>query len=331
MKKNFFALVTAGCACLFLAFAVQAMAAKPISIRFAHMNSPQDKVHKAAEMIKAGVEERTSGQVRITIFPSGQLGENKDVLEQARLGSNLMGQFGPGHLGEYVPNFSFFLHPFMFANWDEARKLTESDLVKGWEKQLRDEFGIVVLGYGNFGVRDFYTLNKPIRTPADTKGLAIRVQAVKMYTEMIAAIGASAQTLPWMEVYSALSQRVIDGAEAPPSSMLDQKHNELVKYMSVTEHMLDVVPFCTSTKVFDSLSPEQQTILLEETAKALEWMSAEVTRSNDELVDAIEASGVTVIRDVDREAFREATKNIQKAFPEWSEGLYEQALEIIRK
>lgn len=323
------ALILAACACLLLPFAAQSSAA--VTIKFAHMNSPKDKVHRAAEMIKAGVEERTAGAVKIQLFPSGQLGENKDVLEQARLGSGLMGQFGVGHLGEYVPNFSLFLHPFLFNSWDEAKKLLASDLIKGWEKQLEDDFGIIVLGYGNFGVRDFYTLSKPIRTPADTRGMGIRVQPVKMYTEMIAAIGASAQTLPWMEVYSALSQKVIDGAEAPPSSMLDQKHNEIVKYMSITEHMLDVVPFATSAKVFNSLSAEQQQILREETIKALEWMSAEVVRSNDELINQIEASGVTIIRDVDKDAFREATKNISKAFPEWTPGIYDQAREIIAK
>lgn len=302
-----------------------------ITIKLAHMNSTSDAVHKAAEKIKAGVEKRTGNQVMIELYPSGQLGENKEVLEQALLGSNLMGQCSVGLLEEYVPNYSIFLHPFLFNSWEEAQKVINSDLVKGWEDDLKDNHNIVVLGYGNFGVRDFYTVNTPVRTPEDMRGLLIRVQPIQMYTEMITALGASPQTLPWMEVYSALTQKVVDGAEAPPSSIVDQKHYEVVKYLSVTEHMLDVTTFCTSRQLFESLTKEQQQILLEETASALEWMSQEVMANNDKLLDEIEATGVEVIRDVDKPAFQEATKNISEAFPEWSDGLYEEVLSIINK
>ena len=309
----------------------QASIAEPIVIKFGHMNSPEDKVHKAAEMIKAGLAERTNGAVVIEIFPSGQLGENKEVLEQARLGSNIMGQFGLGHLEEYVHDYSIFLHPFMFNNWQEALKVTNSALVKGWEQELSNDYNIVVLGYANFGVRNLYTISKPVRSVADMKGMSIRVQPVKMYTEMIKAMGASPQTLPWMEVYSALAQGVVDGAEAPPSSMLDQKHNEVVKYLSITEHMLDVTPFCTSVEVFDSLSHEQQKILIEETEKATEWMTNAVLENTAKLINDIEASGVTVIRDVDKASFQNAMKNVWEAFPEWSDGLFEQVKKIAQE
>ncbi len=306
-------------------------AVDPVVIKFAHMNSDADAVHLAAEQIKANVEERTGGAVQIEIYPSGQLGENKEVLEQARLGSNIMGQFGVGHLEEYVPDYGIFLHPFMFNSWDEAKKVTESDLVAGWEAELEAEHDIVVLGYANFGVRDFYTINKPIEKPEDLAGMSIRVQPVKMYTEMIGALGAAPQTISWMEVYSALTQGVVDGAEAPPSSMLDQKHNEVAKYFSVTEHMMDVVPFCIGMDTYNELTAEQQAILKEETVAATAWMSEEVMANAEAQIQQIEDSGVTVIRDIDKKPFQEATANISEAFPEWSDGLYETIMAVINE
>jgi tripartite ATP-independent transporter DctP family solute receptor len=300
-----------------------------VTIKFAHMNSPEDNVQKAAEKIKEGVESRTNGQVVIELYPSGQLGENKEVLEQARLGDNTMGQFGVGHLEEYVHNYSIFLYPFLFDDWSQAQTLVSSDLVKGWEEELETQHGIVVLGYANFGVRDLYTIDKPVRTPADCKGLKIRVQSVKMYTEMITAIGAAPTTLPWMEVYSALTQKVVDGAEAPPRSILDQKHNEAVKYLSMTDHMMDVVPFAIGAQTFNALTEEQQQILMEETQAACDWMTQANEEGRDAAIEEIEASGVEIIRDVDVDAFREATKEIYQAFPEWTEGLYNDVLEII--
>jgi len=334
-----FALVTAGCGSQSAApekstEAVGATekpttAAEPIIIKFAHQNSPQDNVNKAAEMIKEGVEARTNGAVKIEIFPSGQVGDNKEALEQARLGGNIMGQFGCTTLEEYMPDYGIFLYPFMFENWEQATKLTNSDLVKGWEKKLQSEQNIVVLGYANFGVRNMYSVKKPIYSPEDTKGMGIRVQPTKMYNEMIKGLGANPQSIPWMELYSALAQNVVDAAEAPVTSMLDQKHNEVVKYLTLTGHVVDVCNFCIGNDIYNKLNEEQKSILSEETLKAADWYSNETATVSEALFDEVEASGVTVIRDVDKAPFREATKDVYKVFPEWSEGLYDQVRAII--
>jgi tripartite ATP-independent transporter DctP family solute receptor len=260
----------------------------PFVIKFGHMNSIEDNVHKAGLMIKENVENKTNGAFKIEIFPSGQLGENKEVLEQARLGGNIMGQVGLGNIEEYIPNFGIFLGPFLFNNWEEAVKLINSDLVREWERELEEKAGIIILAYANFGVRDLYTVNKPVRKPEDTKGLKIRVQPVKMYTEMIKSMGATPTPMPWPEVYSALAQKVIDGAEAPPRSMLDQRHYELVKYFNLTDHMLDVTVFATSVQVYNRLKPEYQEILKSETLKAADWMTNENMESHEECIKEIE-------------------------------------------
>lgn len=306
-----------------------AQAADPIVIKFAHQNSPQDNIQKAAEMIKENVEARTNGGVEIDIFPSGQIGDNKSALEQARFGGNIMGQFGCTTLEEYLPDYGIFLYPFIFTDWAQATKLTSSDLVKGWEQQLMDQENIRVLAYANFGVRNMYSVKTPIYSPDDIKGMGMRVQSTKMYNEMVKALGGTPQSIPWMELYSALAQNVIDAAEAPITSMLDQKHNEVVKYLTLTGHVVDVCNFCISNELFNSLSEEQQAILLEETSAAADWYSAETLKVSEDLIKQVEDSGVTVIRDFDIVPFQEATKDIHLQFPEWSEGLYDQVKAII--
>lgn len=304
---------------------------EPITIKVGHMNSETHSFHKGMLAFKEGVESRTNNEVTIEIYPNGQLGENKEVLEQARLGGNVIAQFSVGTLGEYVPDYGILLGPYLFENWDEASKVFSSDLVKGWEDQVAEKSNIRILGYFNFGVRDLYTVEKPVRHPDDMDGLKIRVQPVKMYTEMISAMGGAPTPMPWPEVYNALSQQVVDGAEAPPSAIVDQKHFEHAKYLSLDNHMVDVSPVAMADDVFQTLSTEQQNIVMEEAKKALDQVTQMNNEQRESFIKELEENGMEVIRDVDREAFKEATKDVYTKFPDWSPGLYDKIQKIINQ
>lgn len=304
-------------------------AAADISLRFGHMNSTEHVVHKGAEMMKQGIEERTDGAVTIDLFPNAQLGENAQVTEQIAFGADYMAQVGAGHLADHVPDYNILLGPFLYEDgWNDAKKLIGSDLVKGWEEQLAGS-NLKVLCYMNFGVRDLYTRSREVHTPGDTANLKIRVQPVTIYTEMIQGMGAAPTPMPWAEVYNALAQGVIDAAEAPPAAMLDQKHYEVVEYYMQTNHMLDVVPIIMSQSAFDRASPEQQQIISEEAQAACDWMTSDVLAGYDAAVASLEEKGVTVIRDVDRAAFAKATAATYTKFPEWTPGLYDEVQAIL--
>src|SRR3546814_15155774 len=117
-------------------------------------------------MAKA-VEERTKGEVRIEVYPRGQLGENAQITEQISLCGELIGQVGVGTLADFVPDYSIIVYPFLYPDFPTARKFLKTDLVKSWEKKVEDN-NIKVLCYLAFGVRALYNRDTPVNTPEDT-------------------------------------------------------------------------------------------------------------------------------------------------------------------
>jgi tripartite ATP-independent transporter DctP family solute receptor len=307
------------------AFASTAAQAETV-IRFAHMNSPTHFVNSGAEAMAEGIAARTDGAVTVELFPSGQLGENAQIVEQITLGSEMMGQVGPGTLADYVPDFDIIVYPFLYADFAEARRLLASDLVKDLEAQVEEKANVKVLCYTAFGVRDLYTTGTEVRSPADSAGLKMRVQPVTIYTEMVKQVfGASPTPMPWPDVYSALAQGVIDAAEAPPAAILDQKHHESAQYLIQTNHILDISPIVMSASQFNGLSAEHQTVVQEEADKGCAMMSEAAISGYEAGIAELESLGMTVLSDIDRAAFAERAGGIAEAFPNWSEGLYERA------
>ena len=306
-----------------------ASASAETTIRYAHMNSPTHFVNTAGEAMAEKVKERTGGEVNIEMFPSGQLGENSQITEQITLGGNMMGQVGVGTIANYVPDFSVIVYPFMYPDFDAAKKFLASDLVSSLEEEAEGS-NVKVLCYFAFGIRDLYTRDKEVHTPEDMSGLKMRVQPVTVYTEMVKQVFDAAPTpMPWPEVYSALAQGVIDAAEAPPAAILDQKHQEHAKYLIQTNHILDLSPVVISASLFNSLSAENQAVVQEEADAACESMSTTSLEGYAAGIETLRESGMTVISDIDKSKFSARAGGIAEAFPEWSDGLYERARAII--
>lgn len=289
-------------------------------LRYGHMNSATHIVNQGGERLVAAMAKASGGPVKIELFPSAQLGENSAVLEQLTLGSNVITQVGSGTIAQYVPNYSVLVYPFLYKNWAEIRKLTHSPLVKGWAKGL-EKYNIKPLCFFNFGTRDLYTRTKPVRTPADSAGLKIRVQPVAIYTELVKAMGGQPTPMPWPEVYSALSQGVIDAAEAPPNAVIDQKHYEVAKFYSKTHHIIDAAVVVMSLRAFKALNPEQQASLEKASDDMCDWMSDQTAKVYDSSVETLRKHGMTIIDDVDRAAFAKNAEKIQNAFPKWTPNL----------
>ncbi|EHA16367.1 TRAP transporter substrate-binding protein [Halomonas sp. HAL1] len=298
-------------------------------VRFAHMNSPEHFVHIAAEEMAETVDMRTNGEVKIELFPSGQLGENGSVTEQMSFGADLMGQVGIGMLADYAPDYSIVLYPFLYPDFESAKRLLASDLIKNLEATVAEN-NIKVMCYAHFGVRDLYTRNVEVHSPSDSEGLSIRVQPVTIYTELVRLVfGGAATPMPWPDVYSALAQGVIDAAEAPPSAMIDQKHYENTQFFIQTNHMTDIVPVTVSASWYNNLSEANQAIFQEESSAACDRMSEASIASYEAGIEKLAAEGMTIISDIDRAAFAERAAGIAEAFPEWSPGLYDQAKSIV--
>ena len=313
-----------GLAALALAAAATA-SAQEIKIRFAHSLSPTEPAHLAAEYFAKNVAARTNGRVQITVFPAEQLGPGKDVNEMIRQGANVMNITDPGYLSDFVPDVGVLNGPYLVKTPQEYEKLLASDWFKGIEKKLEAAGFKLIMANGFFGQRELIS-DKPVRKPEDMAGMTVRVPPNTMWIETFKAMGARPTTVQWAEVYNALQQHVVEGAEAPLGSLWGSKLQETRKVISLTGHFTAFVMWPINTAFFNKLPKDVQQILLEEGQRAGVEMTRLTLASQDEYLAKFKGAGVTIVSDVDIPAFQKATASVYKAFPKWTPGLRETVL-----
>lgn len=189
-----------------------------INIRMAHSLSTTEPAHLAALYFAKNVLERSNGRVRIEVFPGEQLGSGKDVNEMIRAGANVMNVTDFGYLADFVPDAGIINGPYLVQRHDQFGKLFASDWYKDLDRRIQQSGFRLIMAGGFFGARHMIA-DKPIRTPADTAGLTVRVPPNTMWLETFKAMGARPATVQWSEVYNALSQGVVQAAEAPYGSL----------------------------------------------------------------------------------------------------------------
>ena len=314
-----------GLAALCLAAAATAATAQEIKIRFAHSLSPTEPAHLAAEYFAKKVAARTKGHVQITVFPAEQLGPGKDVNEMIRQGANVMNITDPGYLSDFVPDVGVLNGPYLVKTPQEYEKLLASDWFKGIEKKLEAAGFKLIMANGFFGQRELIS-DKAVRKPEDMAGMTVRVPPNTMWIETFKAMGARPTTVQWSEVYNALQQLVVEGAEAPLGSLWGSKLQETRKVISLTGHFTAFVMWPINTAFFNKLPKDVQQILLEEGQRAGVEMTRLTLASQDEYLAKFKGAGVTIVSDVDIPAFQKATASVYKAFPKWTPGLRETVL-----
>lgn len=300
-------------------------AAQEIKIRFAHSLSPTEPAHLAAEYFAKNVAARTNGRVQITVFPAEQLGPGKDVNEMIRQGANVMNITDPGYLSDFVPDVGVLNGPYLIKTPQEYEKLLASDWFKGIDKKLEAAGFKLIMANGFFGQRELIA-DKPVRKPEDMAGMTVRVPPNTMWIETFKAMGARPTTVQWSEVYNALQQHVVEGAEAPLGSLWGSKLQETRKVISLTGHFTAFVMWPINATFFNKLPKDVQQILMEEGRKAGAEMTRLTLASQDDYLAKFKSAGVTIVSDVDIPAFQKATTSVYKAFPKWTPGLRETVL-----
>ena len=296
-------------------------AAEPVVLKLNHVQSNTDPVQTAFLDLADMVKERSNGSLEIQVYANSELGSNKDNLEQISSGASLISVGDAGFIADYVPDIGIMNGPFLYSSYEDLVKLCDSDWYHSIEEQCSEQ-GIKLLAMDwYFGERHIIS-KKPINTPADMKGLKIRVPSNTMWTATMEALGAAPTTIQWSEVYSALDQGVVDAAEAPLATIYSSKLQEAAKSLSTTGHFTGIIGLQMSQKVWDSLSEEQQTVLTECIEEQGKIYSEDVLGSEQEYREKLEAEGVTFI-DVDRAPFQEMCQSVYSKFPEWSDGLLE--------
>jgi tripartite ATP-independent transporter DctP family solute receptor len=310
--------------------AVAPASAQDFRIRLSHPLQTGDAAHIALVGFADAMKKRSNGRVDISVFPADQMGRQKDVGEMVRQGANVIQLTDSLFLGEWVPDAAILQAPYLLEKVEDFRKLIGSDWLEDLNKQLAAK-GVRVLSWNNyFGTRQILS-RKPVRSLADLQGANFRAAAAPMYVQTVAALGAKPVTTGFAEVYTGLAQGALDMLEAPLPTMWASKFHEQAKFATLTAHMIAWNPVITSETYFKALPAELQKMMLEESARSADAMTQAKLAEEAEMVAKYEAAGVTVIRDVDRKAFRDATAKVYDTYPGWTPGLRARVQALLAK
>lgn len=218
-----------------LALAV-APAAHALDIKLGHVLAPSHSWNKAAEGFAAEVKEKTAGRVNLILFPSGQLGNEKTMLEGLQIGSQGAAIIGSGSLQPIEPKFGIVELPYTWTTSQQAYKAYDGELGAALAK-LAEKKNLVIVSWWENGFRHLTNNRGPVNTPADLNGLKTRVTPDKMRLDTFTALGANPAPLAFGELYSALQQKVFDAQENPLSIIYTSSFFEVQKYLSLTGHV----------------------------------------------------------------------------------------------
>jgi tripartite ATP-independent transporter DctP family solute receptor len=267
---------------------------------------------EAVKFISKQLEQKTNGRLKINVFHSAQLGQEKDTIEQTRFGVIDMNRINMAPFNNLIPATNVPSLPFIFRSVDHMRKVMDGPIGEGILKEF-EKHDLIGLAFYDSGARSFYNSKRPITKPDDMKGMKIRVQQSDMFISLVSALGANATPMNFGEVYSALQTGLIDGAENNWPSFESTKHFEVAKFYSQTEHSLSPEVLVMSKRSFEKLSKEDQALV-----KAAEKESvAEMRKLWDAREMASEAkvkAGGAVVNSVEKQPFIDAMKPVYEKF-----------------
>jgi len=296
---------------LSLAIFIQAcLKSDKVVIKLGHIAEATNPYGQGADYFAKLVAEKSGGKIEVKVFPSSQLGAQKELIEGLIYGTVDMTLTGTAELGTFQPQMALFDLPFLFKDRDHAYRALDSvgmDLGKALEPK-----GIKLLGYMENGIRHLTNNKRPVKSPADMKGLKIRVMNNKVYIEMIKALGGSPTPMAFAELYSAMQQGTVDGQENPSAHIFTKRFFEVQKYASLTGHAYAPEPVLISMKTWNKLTDEQKKIIQDAANEAVAWQRKLSEAKDEEFWTKIKATNKISVINVDRIPFINATKSVYK-------------------
>ena len=282
-----------------------------VVLKLGHGLDTTHPVHKAMVFLAEKVQEKSGGRMRVEIFPSEQLGNEKECIEALQLGYLAMTKTSSAPMEGFVPLMRVFGIPYLFRNAEHFWKVCNGPIGKrillaGESKRLRG------LCYYDAGARSFYAA-RAINKPSDLAGMKIRVQSSIMSMKMVQAMGGSPTPIPWGELYTALDQGVVDGAENNTPSFRMSRHYEVCSYYSLDEHTRLPDILIISVRVWNHLSPEQQRILQEAVDESVQYQRKIWTEAEETDLKIVQEGGAKIVRP-DLAPFRESVQTVWKEF-----------------
>lgn len=298
-----------------------------VTLQIGFENSISEPIGQALEKWQQLVDEKGDGSLKLELYPDSQLGSKNELIDGMTLGEPYITLADGAFYADYgVPDFGIVFGPFLFDNWDQCWTLIESDWYKDMCTQLEDKGLKIVTSNWKYGERHTLT-TKPVNTVDDLAGMKIRVPGNQIQSIGFDVLGATSTGMDLGDVYQALQTGTIDGAENPLATLYGRKLHEVAKYLILDGHVLNFTTWVMSADLFNSLTPEQQELLVSTGEEAGLYNNDLVDESNDEYLQKMKDEGVTVVEPT--EEVLDGFKEKAAAFYEkgdtfgWSDGLYD--------
>ncbi len=285
---------------------------KPVSLKLGHAVAVEHPYHLGAVKFAELVAQRTKNRVKIDVYPSTQLGNERDMVEGLQLGTIDLVVTSTGPLGGFVPKIFVVDLPFLFRDREHAYKVLDGPI----GKNLLDAFAakeIKGLAFWENGFRQITNNVRPIEKPDDLKGIKIRTMENKVHLASFKAFGASPTPMAWSEVYTALQQKTIDAQENPIAIIYFQKIAEVQKYLTLTGHFYSPTPLLISMKAFKALPKDFQKIFEESAIECATYERNLLRNNEDKQIAELKDKGMQITTP-NKKPFLDAAGSVYKEF-----------------
>ncbi len=262
-KKGFVSLMLA---VMMLALVSPAQAQQKL-LKYAHFQPAKDDQpkHVAALAFKEYVEKNTNGAIKVEIYPAGQFGKDAETMEGLKMGTLEMAVAHDGAIAVVFKEIAILGIPYLYDSHAHAWRVYDSDFGKRFADLCLRKTGIRMLAIADNGLRHFTNSLRPIVTPADMKGMKIRIMPSPVFKSLVESLGASPSAIPWGELATALQSKVVDGQENGVTNILAASLYQYQKYITLDGHVWSIHSYMMNDKFFKSLTPDQQKVVVEAT------------------------------------------------------------------
>jgi C4-dicarboxylate-binding protein DctP len=262
------------------------------TLKYAHFQPAKDDQpkHVAALAFKEYVEKATNGSIKVEIYPAGQFGKDQPTMEGVKLGTLEMAVAHDGAIATVYKPIGILGIPFLYENHEHAWRVYDSPWLAEFSDDMVKKQGIRALGFADNGVRHFTNSLRPINSPADMKGMKIRIQPSPVFKTLVESLGASASAIPWAELPTALQQKVVDGQENGVTNILAASLYQHQKYATLDGHVWSVHGYLINERFYQGLTPTEKKAVDEGARKAIDIhrkMTADQDRNAKQILEKV--------------------------------------------
>jgi tripartite ATP-independent transporter DctP family solute receptor len=301
--------------CFLLCFFALPAFGQPIELKLGYATAAieTDPYHITCQKWGQLIEKYTNGKFKVNLFPSGQLGNEREMIKNLTMGTMDLGVITNAVVGAFISANMALDLPFMFPSREVAHGVLDGEVGQMLISRL-SKLRIVGLAFSEGGFRHMINNVRPINTPEDTKGIKFRVMKTPIYIGLFQSLGSNAVPMPWGEVFTAVQQKVIDGLEIPIPVIYSNKYHEITKYLSLTSHTYSPLLVMCSEQRWKKLSAGEKEIFKKAAREATLYEREALNQVVGVTLQKIKAGGMVVNEVANKKPFQEAVKPLYKKF-----------------